>query len=462
MRHPLVEVYRRAKRAFGHDKATRILQAFYASRYAPKSPTVDKYAFDESKHPRGQPENAGEFAEVHATIGDSAGEGVHLKLRHGSHIVGPEQQQRGTETATHQPGDSAEPMTSGGAELMEAKKPLWQQDLREAIPESKINDQAAFDEHRKAVEDAIAAGENVPDEVLADYPDIRERLNQEINPNTPERTPEELSQIESSLREGTVWSKQPLPGKSANKVYSIAIEGGGRGIFKPTKGERPGLRKDIPDGTLASREVVAYEVAKIIGLHDLVPVTTMRTLAGKPEVPPQKPGDPQYAEGWGDLNNEPTPATPDEEGSCQEYCEGAETGKEAGEPRAWDGKRDAARAMVFDFIMGNTDRHAGNWMIDKGGKIRLIDNGLILPEKHSGESVIRMGRAQNRLANHYPTLPLDEAKAEWQDKFSQVQEALAKAGISDNAIARAKQRYDIMMQAPNFNEALIGLNDSAE
>ena len=92
--HPLVKLYRRANKAKGHDFATKCVQRFYRHRYAAKPPKVDKYAWREEDHPRGQPENAGEFAEVHATIGDSAGEGVHLKLRHGSQIVGPEQQSR--------------------------------------------------------------------------------------------------------------------------------------------------------------------------------------------------------------------------------------------------------------------------------------------------------------------------------------------------------------------------------
>ncbi len=36
-------------------------------------------------------------------------------------------------------------------------------------------------------------------------------------------------------------------------------------------------------------------------------------------------------------------------------------------------------AAAFDFLIGNTDRHDGNWMIKADGKMMLIDHGLTFP-----------------------------------------------------------------------------------
>jgi len=41
-----------------------------------------------------------------------------------------------------------------------------------------------------------------------------------------------------------------------------------------------------------------------------------------------------------------------------------------------------ARMSFFDIVIGNTDRHAANWLVDfRGGKVWAIDNGLCFPTK---------------------------------------------------------------------------------
>jgi hypothetical protein len=493
MTHPLVVLFNRAKKAKGAKFATNAVRRLYVARYEMDEPEVEKYQWDESKHPRGQPENAGEFAEVHATVGDRPGEGIHMKLRHGSTITGPAHNldelddkdfvatvERAIaegrevppqvmsdyrvekELAAHkQPGDSAENFSSFGSDVKlaegEPQKQFWQQNLREAIPESEMENSELFKQHRNAVIEAVKAGENVPEDVIADYPDIERQLRERMTPQSTPRSSEQLSQVESSLRDGAVWSKQKFEGVSANQVYSIAIDGGGKGIFKPKKGERPGLREDIPDGEYGIREVAAYEVAKIIGLTDLVPVTTAKTIPGKEEY---KIDDPT----GGPFHGETVPAAPDEEGSCQEFVEDAETAHAIGGAKAFDGKKDAARAIVFDFIMGNSDRHMGNWMIDASGKIKLIDNGCILPEKHSLQAKVYMGRRQNKLADRYANLPLDEAKAAWSsdETMETIYKTLSVIGVSKQALQKMDERRDVILSATTFDEAIKALNELPE
>jgi hypothetical protein len=375
MAHRLVTLFRKAKAHRGQDFATRVVQAFYRNRYATKSPTVDKYVFDESKHPRGQPENAGEFAEVHATIGDKPGEGVHMTLQHGSQIVAPEQHQ-GTQTLD----SPIEPLESD-VKLMDGEPPR--------------------------------------DPNVETPPD----------PETVARTPEELGSIESALSNEKIVDGDICPDKhNSNEVWFVKLENGQQGVFKPGDKEFQNGRKDIPNNTLGIREVAAYEVAKVIGLDDLVPVTVMHTAHNSGQI-----------------------------GSMQEFCPDAEVARKLEGEAPYDGKRDGARAVVFDFIMGNTDRHSKNWMIDKTGKIRLIDNGYCLPERHGLQTVSFMSQRQNQLAAHYSRLSLDEAKAEWKDKLPEVESVLKKAGISDAAIAKMKERYDIIMGYKDWGDAIDAL-----
>ena len=45
------------------------------------------------------------------------------------------------------------------------------------------------------------------------------------------------------------------------------------------------------------------------------------------------------------------------------------------------GGRDAARIAVFDYAIGNEDRHAGNWRVENNGHLIMQDHGLAFPDK---------------------------------------------------------------------------------
>lgn len=378
--HPLIRLYRKAKKAKGHDFAQRLVQRLYRKRYGPAA--VAKYEWREKDHPRGQPENAGEFREVNAVVGERPGEGVHLKLQHGSTIHRPHPQEPATESLP-EPSTDVRPLSDEGAELLPGKE-----ETQEKGPE----------------------------------------------PQSTPRTPEELTSIESALSAEKIVNGDLCPdASSANEVWFVKLEGGQQGVFKPTEKEFVGGRQDIPDNTLATREVAFYEIAKIVGLDDLVPVTVIHTAHNSGQV-----------------------------GSMQEFCTDAQVARAIRGAAAFDGKKDAARAIVFDFIMGNTDRHSKNWMIDSSGKLRLIDNGYCLPEKHGFQTLAFMGKRQNQLAFQYQNLPLDEAKAAWTDEAMDAIEAkLRELGISREALKILDMRRDILLESNNWAEAMTKLEQAS-
>ncbi|NEY35026.1 SCO1664 family protein [Streptomyces sp. PRKS01-65] len=137
-------------------------------------------------------------------------------------------------------------------------------------------------------------------------------------------------------------------------------------VYKPVAGERP--LWDFPDGTLAGREVAAYEVSEATG-WGLVPPTVLR------EGP--------YGEGMCQLWIE---AAPDAE--LLALVEGEEPGPgwkaigfaDVGEGRTAllvhaDDER-LRRLAVLDAVINNADRKGGHLLPDARGRLYGIDHGV--------------------------------------------------------------------------------------
>ncbi|MEV6961572.1 SCO1664 family protein [Streptomyces sp. NPDC051207] len=137
-------------------------------------------------------------------------------------------------------------------------------------------------------------------------------------------------------------------------------------VYKPVAGERP--LWDFPDGTLARREVAAYEVSRATG-WDLVPPTVLR--------------DGPYGEGMCQLWIE---AAPDAE--LLALVEGEEPGPgwkaigfaEVGEGRTAllvhaDDER-LRRLAVLDAVINNADRKGGHLLPTADGRLHAIDHGV--------------------------------------------------------------------------------------
>lgn len=161
------------------------------------------------------------------------------------------------------------------------------------------------------------------------------------------------------LSTGKVVKNRQLGG-GVNETRLVGIKGPEgeivNGVFKPIPGERRGLRKGLKSimkekaFPQAKREVAASGLAEQLGLEEYVPPTVMRKVSG-------------------------------ETGSVQLFVENAETGAFY---NVFTGRKltptERTECTIFDFLIGNTDRHGSNWMRSKAtGKPFLIDNGLSFP-----------------------------------------------------------------------------------
>jgi uncharacterized repeat protein (TIGR03843 family) len=137
-------------------------------------------------------------------------------------------------------------------------------------------------------------------------------------------------------------------------------------VYKPVAGERP--LWDFPDGTLAQREVAAYEVSRATG-WDLVPPTVLR--------------DGPYGEGMCQLWIETAP-----DAELLALIEGEEPGPgwkaigfaEVGEGRTAllvhaDDER-LRRLAVLDAVINNADRKGGHLLPSGDGRLYAIDHGV--------------------------------------------------------------------------------------
>ncbi|MGR8011487.1 SCO1664 family protein [Streptomyces hypolithicus] len=158
--------------------------------------------------------------------------------------------------------------------------------------------------------------------------------------------------------------------EASNAVLYCAVEYEGVSascVYKPVAGERP--LWDFPDGTLAQREVAAYEISEATG-WGLVPPTVLR--------------DGPYGEGMCQLWIE----TPSEDGALLALVEDEEPGEgwkpialaEVGEGRTAllvhaDDQR-LRRLAVLDAVINNADRKGGHLLPAADGRLYGIDHGV--------------------------------------------------------------------------------------
>lgn len=194
----------------------------------------------------------------------------------------------------------------------------------------------------------------------------------------PERIPSRSltdAELLTLLTEGTLTVLGQVDGASNAVLHcTVAYEGEERTCaYKPVAGEQP--LWDFPDGTLAQREVAAYELSRATG-WDLVPPTVLR--------------DGPYGEGmcqiWIDAPG-PTDAA-DGESPLLALVEGEEPGdgwKAVGFADVGGGRTALLvhaddprlrRLAVLDAVINNGDRKGGHLLPAPGGLLYGIDHGV--------------------------------------------------------------------------------------
>ncbi|MFF4273907.1 SCO1664 family protein [Streptomyces sp. NPDC001536] len=185
--------------------------------------------------------------------------------------------------------------------------------------------------------------------------------------SAPERIPPRSVTTAELLTRGELTVRGQIR-EASNAVLYCAVSYEGQEavcVYKPVRGERP--LWDFPDGTLAQREVAAYEVSEATG-WGLVPPTVLR--------------DGPYGEGMVQLWIE---AEPGPELLALVDTEEPEPGwKAIGFAEVGDGKtallvhaddERLRRLAVLDAVINNADRKGGH-LLPAGDRLYGIDHGV--------------------------------------------------------------------------------------
>ncbi|WP_370416670.1 SCO1664 family protein [Streptomyces fradiae] len=137
-------------------------------------------------------------------------------------------------------------------------------------------------------------------------------------------------------------------------------------VYKPVAGERP--LWDFPDGTLAQREVAAFELSEATG-WGLVPPTVLR--------------DGPYGEGMVQLWVEPDPAAQllalvedDEAGEGWKAVGPAQIAEDRTALLVHADTPELRRLAVLDAVINNGDRKGGHLLPAPDGRLYGIDHGV--------------------------------------------------------------------------------------
>lgn len=191
----------------------------------------------------------------------------------------------------------------------------------------------------------------------------------------PERIPSRRltdDGLTTLLGKGRLTVLGQVRGASNAVLYcSVAYEGEEAAcVYKPVAGEQP--LWDFPDGTLAQREVAAYEVSEVTG-WGLVPPTVLR--------------DGPYGQGMCQLWIEAAPQEEDDPGllALVEDEEPGEGWKPVVLAEVAEGRtallvhRDdprLRRLAVLDAVINNGDRKGGHLLPAPDGRLYGIDHGV--------------------------------------------------------------------------------------
>src|SRR5262249_48353071 len=93
---------------------------------------------------------------------------------------------------------------------------------------------------------------------------------------------------------------------------------------------------------------------------------------------------------------------------------------------------------AFDYLIGSSDRHPGNWLIAQDGKIVLIDNAIAFGETFGPQNFLLMFAFQDNLP-----VPKEIASWDWDSIKDQVKERLG----NEDTVNALKGRFDDLVKA---------------
>lgn len=158
--------------------------------------------------------------------------------------------------------------------------------------------------------------------------------------------------LEAQLKHGQEVGKKRLGG-GRNGSFLVELSTGPCGVWKPRAYElKEKSRTQLPkDANQALRDVAAYQVDAFLGHMVRVPPAVASGLEGR-------------------------------EGALSLFVPGCADGRDLGEKPVVLGalsEQDYRRLALFDHVIGNLDRHGGNWLVDREGHPVPIDHGLSFP-----------------------------------------------------------------------------------
>ena len=152
------------------------------------------------------------------------------------------------------------------------------------------------------------------------------------------------SEIEIKLVSREVVSSEKLKiDRCSNEIYILELKDDGKALFKPMEGATDDMRDKIKKETYHKRERAAYLVDRFLGFG-LVPPTVIREQGS-----------------W--------------IGSAHDFIDDHRVGFELEKSEKLDLKDDFIKMWLFDYIIWNSDRNVGNWLV-KNKKLYAIDHGL--------------------------------------------------------------------------------------
>ena len=122
-------------------------------------------------------------------------------------------------------------------------------------------------------------------------------------------------------------------------------------------------------------------------------------------------------------------------------------------------QHDVERATIFDWVMGNGDRHNKNYLINdrtSTARLTLIDHGLIMdndavPGRVSG---VGLRMFQGRKERIQP-ISQDLVKT-WDSNWPAIDKAMQKRGVSNAQIQQAYARKEVLVSNPNVKWGQLG------